>query len=51
MSVVITNVVLSKEVVKTGEQFKVEIAVKETVTEPNGYRLPFKLGENAGGIK
>ena len=51
MGVVITKVIVSKDVVKIGERFKVEVAVKETVTEPTRYRLPFKLGKKAGGIK
>lgn len=51
MGVVITNVTLSKKSVTTGEQFKVSVAVKETITEPTMYRLPFKLGKEKGGIK
>ena len=51
MGVVITNVTLSKKTVTTGEKFKISVAVKETVSEPKMYRLPFKLGQNKGGIK
>lgn len=51
MGVVITNVTLSKKSVTTGEQFKVSVAVKETITEPTMYRFPFKLGKEKGGIK
>lgn len=51
MGVVITNVILSKKTVNVGERFTVQVAIKETVTEPKRYRLPFKLGEKAGGIK
>lgn len=51
MGVVITSVKLSKQTVNTGEQFKVAVAVKETITEPTMYRLPFKLGKEKGGIK
>lgn len=51
MSVIITGVTLSKNIVNTGEQFKISVSVKETISEPKMYRLPFKLGENKGGIK
>ena len=51
MGIVITNVTLSKKTVNIGEQFKVSVSVKETVAEPTMYRLPFKLGDNKGGIK
>ena len=51
MGVAITNVTISKNPVKTGESFKIAVAVKETVTEPAMYRLPFTLGQNKGGIK
>lgn len=51
MGVIITNVVLSKNPVKTGEQYKMTVAVKETIMEPVMYRLPFKLEKNKGGIK
>lgn len=50
MSVVITNVKLSKKTVEAKEVFKVSVAVKESAAEPKMYRLPFKLG-NKGGIK
>ncbi len=51
MGVIITNVKLGKNPVNTGEQFKISVSVKETVQEPNMYRLPFKLGESKGGLK
>lgn len=51
MGVVITQVKLSKNSVKVGEQFKISVAVKESAQEPVMYRLPFKLGEKKGGIK
>ena len=51
MSVIVTGVTLSKNVVKTGDQFKISVTVKETISEPKMYRLPFKLGQNKGGIK
>lgn len=51
MGVIITGVTLSKNKVNTGEQFKISVSVKETISEPKMYRLPFKLGENKGGIK
>ena len=51
MGVVITDVILSKNPVKTKERFKISVAVKEVVSEPIMYRLPFKLGQKKGGIK
>lgn len=51
MGVTITNIVLSKNPVKTKEQFKISVAVKEIISEPKMYRLPFKLGKKKGGIK
>lgn len=51
MGVIITNVTLSKNPVKTKEQFKISVAVRETINEPAMYRLPFKLGKKKGGIK
>lgn len=51
MGVIITNIILSKNPVKTGEQYKISVAVKETIQEPVMYRLPFKLGTNKGGLK
>lgn len=51
MGIVITSVNLSKNPVKTGERFTVSVSVKETVTEPMTYRLPFRLGKHKGGIK
>ena len=51
MGVVITNVTISKNTVNPKEQFKISAAVKETVTEPTMYRLPYKLGQKKGGIK
>lgn len=51
MGVIITNVVLSKSVVKAGENFKISVEVKETVDEPTMYRMPFRLGQEKGGIK
>lgn len=51
MGIVITAVKLSKNPVKTGEQFTISVIVKETVQEPNMYRLPFKLSTKKGRIK
>lgn len=51
MGVLITKVKLSKQMVNAREVFKISVAVKETVQEPNMYRLPFKLGRKKGGIK
>lgn len=51
MGVVITKATLSKQTVTVKEVIKISVAVKETVAEPNMYRMPFKLGENKGGIK
>lgn len=49
MGIIITNVTLSKNAVTTKETLKVSVAVKETVSEPKMYRLPFKLGKKKGG--
>lgn len=51
MGVVITNVILPKNVVNTEEIFKISVVVKETIAEPKMYRLPFRLGKKKGGIK
>lgn len=51
MAIAITNVTISKNPVTTGEKFTIAVAIKETVSEPMMYRLPFKLGQNKGGIK
>lgn len=51
MGVIITNVYISKNPVKTGEQYKISVAVRETISESAMYRLPFKLGQNKGGVK
>lgn len=51
MGVAITSVTLSKNTVNTKETFKISVAVKETITEPKMYRLPFRLGKKKGGIK
>lgn len=48
MGVVITNVILSKNTVNTGETFKIQIAVKETITEANRFRLQANLGKPNG---
>lgn len=50
MGVAITNVTISKNPVKTGESFKIAVAVKETVTEPTMYRLPFGFGKPKGNL-
>lgn len=51
MGVIITQVKLSKNPVNTGEKFKISVAVKESAQEPVAYRLPFRLGQEKGGIK
>lgn len=51
MGVVITNVTLSKNPVKTKEQFKISVAIRETIDEPKMYRLPFGLGKPKGNIE
>lgn len=47
----ITNIELSKDTVKKGEQFKITVTIEETVSEPISYRLPFVLNTPKGGIK
>lgn len=51
MSVAVMNVILSRNPVKTKEQFKIFVAAKEVIPEPAMYRLHFKLGQKKGGIK
>lgn len=51
MGVIVTDVITSKNPVKTGEIFKIQVAVKETITESVSYRLPFKLGSQKGSLK
>lgn len=51
MEVVITKISISNKNVNTGEQFMISVSVKESIAEPNMYRLPFILGTNKGGIK
>lgn len=50
MGVAITNVILSKNTVNTGESFKIQVAVKETITEPSRFRLPVILGRKNGNL-
>lgn len=54
MGVIVTDVQLSKNPVKVQEEFKIFVAVRETLDEPKMYRLSFRLGQpkgNVGGIK
>lgn len=48
MGVIVTNVKISKNPVNTGETFKIQVAVKETITEPKNYRFPVALGKPKG---
>lgn len=48
MGVVVTNVIISKNPVNTGETFKIQVAIRETITEPKNYRLPISLGKPKG---
>lgn len=50
MGVVVTNVTISKNPVKTGENFKIQVTVKETITESKSFRLPTKLGKPKGNL-
>lgn len=50
MGVVVTEVNISKNTVKTGEQYKISVAVRETIAEPAMYRLPFTLNKKKGGL-
>ena len=47
----ITNIELSKDTVKKGEQFKIAVTIEETLCEPISYRLHFVLNTPKGGIK
>lgn len=51
MGVIITNVILSKNPVNTKEEFKVSVALKETLNEPMMYRLSFVLGKPKGNLE
>lgn len=51
MGVIITAVNIKDKTVKTGEKFTISVSVKETISEPISYRLPFKLNFPKGGIK
>lgn len=51
MGAMITSVKLSKNPVKTGESFKIQVSAKETIAESINYRLPFKLGSPKGNLK
>lgn len=50
MGVIVTNVKISKNPVNTGETFKIQVAVKETITESKGFRLAMKLGKPKGNL-
>lgn len=51
MGIAITKVTLSKQTVTIKSALKITVAAKEIAAEPNTYRLPFKLGQEKGGIK
>lgn len=51
MSIVITNIILSKNVVKTEEKFKIQVNVKESTKEPSQYRVSFVLGKPKGNLR
>lgn len=50
MGVLITDVAIAKNPVKTNEQFQVRIALREIVNEPVRYRLSFRLGSPKGNL-
>lgn len=51
MRISITKSTLSPNTVKTGKPVKIAVFVKEGTNEPIMYRLPFRLGQEKGGIK
>lgn len=52
MKISIKNVRFSKNPVGANEIFKVLITIKEEVSEPKMYRLPFRLAKKKkGGIR
>lgn len=50
MAVLIGNVVISKNPVRTGEKFKIQVSAVEVINEPKTYRLPFGLGKEKGAL-
>lgn len=50
MGAVVTNIIVSKNPVSTGEKFKIQVSVRETITESKGFRLPAKLGKPKGNL-
>lgn len=50
MGVTITSVKLSKNPVCAKEQFKIQVLVKETITESKRFRLPTNLGKPKGNL-
>lgn len=50
MAIIILDIDVSKNNLKTNEQFTMKITAREITVEPVIRRLPFKLGRK-GGIK
>lgn len=50
MGVAVTNIKISKNPVSVGEKFKIQVAVKETITESKSFRLPMRLGSSKGNL-
>lgn len=51
MGIIVANIKVSKNPVNTGEKFKIQVAVRETISESINYRLPFKFGSPKGNLK
>lgn len=50
MGVVVKSIEISKNPVSVGEKFKIQVAVKETITESKSFRLPAQLGKPKGNL-
>lgn len=53
MEVVILNATISPQIVKTGQEFKISVDVRNVTPDPKMYRLPFRTRKNKteGGVK
>ena len=49
--VVISDVEIIPNPVKTKEEIKIKVKIKQGISEPVMYRLPFRLGSKKGEIK
>lgn len=50
MGLAITKIEIKPQQLSVGEQFRIQVELKEVVQEPKMYRLPIKLGKEKGVI-